>query len=192
MQANIRRFVREVPKIEGGEWATSEAINKEFVQELRNERLTSTTASTPSIKTLNAFAPVPKQMPTSIMTYDKHMRIKAKKNSSGTSNNSAGLQSTDFTPARRWAKNPKEVLLKISNSQTTLVTWWKMGQVKNGTLWTTETVEKIYKARYNQVNLQGAIFTKRDNYGGGFRGRRFFNGRGNGFLNRGRNIKCFL
>ncbi|CEG79756.1 hypothetical protein RMATCC62417_14185 [Rhizopus microsporus] len=39
IQANIRRFVREVPKIEGGEWTTSEAINKEFSQELKERKI---------------------------------------------------------------------------------------------------------------------------------------------------------
>ncbi|ORE07204.1 hypothetical protein BCV72DRAFT_183771, partial [Rhizopus microsporus var. microsporus] len=39
IQANIRRFVREVPKIEGGEWTTSETINKEFVQELKKRKI---------------------------------------------------------------------------------------------------------------------------------------------------------
>ncbi|ORE04930.1 hypothetical protein BCV72DRAFT_311820, partial [Rhizopus microsporus var. microsporus] len=39
IQANIRRFVREVPKIEGGEWTTSEIINKKFVQELKERKI---------------------------------------------------------------------------------------------------------------------------------------------------------
>ncbi|CEG76455.1 hypothetical protein RMATCC62417_11351 [Rhizopus microsporus] len=39
IQANIQRFARKVPKIEGGEWTTSETINKEFVQELKKRKI---------------------------------------------------------------------------------------------------------------------------------------------------------
>ncbi|PHZ17937.1 uncharacterized protein RHIMIDRAFT_233358 [Rhizopus microsporus ATCC 52813] len=39
IQANIRRFAREVPKTEGEEWTTSETINKEFVQELKKRNI---------------------------------------------------------------------------------------------------------------------------------------------------------
>lgn len=106
---------------------------------LKNERLMSTNIPAPNTKALSVFAP------TSIMTYDKYMKIKTKKNSSGTSNNSSGVQSTDSTPARRWTRNPKEVFLKISKFQTASVTWWKMNQVKNVILWTQGLSKKYIK-----------------------------------------------
>lgn len=75
--------------------------------------------SASSTKALNVFAPA------SIMTYDKHMKIKTKKNTSGTSNNSTDVQCTDFTPAH--------------------VTWWKMSQVNNVMLWAQELSKKYAK-----------------------------------------------
>lgn len=39
IQADIQQPVREVSKIEGGEWTTSETANKEFVQELKKRKI---------------------------------------------------------------------------------------------------------------------------------------------------------